>query len=141
MISVAAPSMTPSVAPAANSIRRRVRSRLASNFEVLARRRPCKPGQASLKAKSSRAERGQGNTHPTVKPVALMEWLVRLVTPPGGVVLDPFAGSGTTGIAALREGFDFIGIERAADYCDLARQRIRDDSPLINGTAEMGAHR
>lgn len=53
-----------------------------------------------------------------------MRWLVRLVTPPGGVVLDPFLGSGTTGIAAVREGFSFIGIEREAAYLDIARARI-----------------
>lgn len=90
-------------------------------------------------AKASRSERGAGNSHPTVKPVALMEWLVRLVTPPGGLVLDPFTGSGTTGIAALREGFAFVGIEREAAYVDIARGRIRDDSPLINGAAEVAA--
>jgi len=53
-----------------------------------------------------------------------MRWLVRLVTPPGGIVLDPFMGSGTTGIAAVREGFSFIGIEREAAYLDIARARI-----------------
>lgn len=62
--------------------------------------------------------------HPTVKPVALMRWLVRLVTPPGGTVLDPFLGSGTTGIAAKLEGFDFIGIEREAEYMAIAERRI-----------------
>ncbi len=90
-------------------------------------------------AKASRAERGEGNNHPTVKPIALMQWLVRLVTPPGGTVLDPFTGSGTTGIAALREGFSFIGIEREADYCAIARQRIRDDAPLMNTVSEVAA--
>ena len=64
------------------------------------------------------------NNHPTVKPVALMRWLVRLVTPPGGIVLDPFAGSGTTGIACVREGFRFLGIERDASYAKIARARI-----------------
>ncbi len=64
------------------------------------------------------------NPHPTVKPIALMRWLVRLVTPPGGTVLDPFLGSGTTGCAAALEGFDFIGIEREAEYVELARARI-----------------
>ena len=65
------------------------------------------------------------NNHPTVKPVALMRWLVRLVTPPGGaLVLDPFAGSGTTGIACALEGFDFTGIEREAEYVEIARKRI-----------------
>lgn len=64
------------------------------------------------------------NHHPTVKPTALMRWLVRLVTPPGGTVLDPFMGSGSTGKAAALEGFDFIGIELDADYLEIARRRI-----------------
>jgi DNA modification methylase len=65
------------------------------------------------------------NSHPTVKPIALMRWLVRLVTPPGGVCLDPFAGSGTTGIAARLEGMQFIGIEREEEYVRIAEARIR----------------
>jgi DNA modification methylase len=60
----------------------------------------------------------------TVKPIALMRWLVRLITPPGGVCLDPFTGSGTTGCAAALEGFDFIGFEREAEYVEIARARI-----------------
>lgn len=64
------------------------------------------------------------NIHPTVKPTDLMAYLCRLVTPPGGVVLDPFAGSGSTGKAAIREGFQFIGIEREAEYLAIARARI-----------------
>jgi hypothetical protein len=64
------------------------------------------------------------NPHPTVKPVDVMRWLVRLVTPPGGLVLDPFAGSGTTGIAAVLEGFDFVGVERDPDYLPIARARV-----------------
>ena len=64
------------------------------------------------------------NNHPTVKPIDLMRWLVRLVTPPGGLVLDPFVGSGTTGCAAILEGFDFIGIERDAEYVKIAQARI-----------------
>lgn len=75
-------------------------------------------------AKASRAERGENNSHPTPKPVDLMQWLVRLVTPPGGTVLDPFMGSGTTGIASVLEGFSFVGIERDAEYCSIARARI-----------------
>jgi hypothetical protein len=67
--------------------------------------------------------------HPTVKPVALMRWLVRLVTPAGGTVLDPFAGSGATVEAALLEGFDVIGIEREADYLPLIMQRIHRATP------------
>jgi DNA modification methylase len=65
-----------------------------------------------------------GSKHPTVKPVDLMQWLCRLVTPPGGVILDPFAGSGTTGEAAFREGFKCILIEREADYCVDIRERM-----------------
>jgi site-specific DNA-methyltransferase (adenine-specific) len=65
-----------------------------------------------------------GNHHPTVKPTALMRYLCRLVTPPGGLVLDPFTGSGSTGKAAVCEGFDFVGIEREAEYVEIARARI-----------------
>ena len=68
--------------------------------------------------------RPRGNHHPTVKPTALMRYLCRLVTPPGGVVLDPFTGSGSTGKAAVLEGFDFVGIEREAEYVEIARARI-----------------
>ena len=75
-------------------------------------------------AKASKKERGEGNNHPTVKPVALMRYLCRLVTPPGGLVLDPFMGSGTTGLAATEEGFQFFGIEREAAYVDIARRRM-----------------
>ncbi|HET7437504.1 MAG TPA: site-specific DNA-methyltransferase [Thermoanaerobaculia bacterium] len=62
--------------------------------------------------------------HPTVKPIALMRHLVRLITPPGGIVLDPFTGSGTTGIAAALEEANFVGIERDADYLAIAKARI-----------------
>jgi site-specific DNA-methyltransferase (adenine-specific) len=64
------------------------------------------------------------NHHPTVKPTALMQYLCRLVTPPGGTVLDPFMGSGSTGKAAMLEGFDFIGIERDPEYVKIAEARI-----------------
>jgi site-specific DNA-methyltransferase (adenine-specific) len=75
-------------------------------------------------AKASRDDRSDGNTHPTVKPTDLMRYLCRLVTPPGGVVLDPFMGSGSTGKAAMLEGLGFIGIEREAAYHAIAEQRI-----------------
>ncbi len=75
-------------------------------------------------AKTSKRDRGDGNNHPTVKPTDLMRYLCRLVTPPGGVVLDPFMGSGSTGKAAVAEGFCFIGIEREAEYLEIARRRI-----------------
>ena len=75
-------------------------------------------------AKASKKERGEGNTHPTVKPINLMRYLCRLITPPNGLVMDPYCGSGSTGIAALNEGFNFMGIEIDADYCELANKRI-----------------
>ena len=87
-------------------------------------------------AKASRSDRGDGNNHPTVKPTDLMRYLCRLVTPPGGTVLDPFMGSGSTGKAAALEGFHFLGIEREAQYLDIARARIRavvDAAPLFAG--------
>jgi site-specific DNA-methyltransferase (adenine-specific) len=64
------------------------------------------------------------NIHPTVKPTNLMTYLIRLVTPPNGIVLDPFMGSGSTGKAAIREGFNFVGIEREEEYMEIAQQRI-----------------
>jgi site-specific DNA-methyltransferase (adenine-specific) len=70
------------------------------------------------------AERG-GNHHPTVKPTDLMAYLCRLVTPPGGTVLDHFMGSGSTGKAAMREGFRFIGIDMTPEYVEIARARIQ----------------
>jgi len=66
-----------------------------------------------------------GNTNPCVKPTSLMQYLVRLVTPKGGTVLDPFMGSGSTGKACVLEGFDFIGIELDAEYCKIAEARIK----------------
>lgn len=64
------------------------------------------------------------NNHPTVKAVALMEWLVKLITPEGGIVLDPFCGSGSTGIAAVKLGYQFVGMELDPEYCKIARDRI-----------------
>lgn len=75
-------------------------------------------------AKASRKDRGEGNNHPCVKPTELMSYLFRLITPPGGTVLDPFMGSGSTGKAVAMEGFSFIGIEREEDYVKIARRRI-----------------
>jgi site-specific DNA-methyltransferase (adenine-specific) len=65
------------------------------------------------------------NHHPTVKPTALMQYLVKLITPPGGTVLDPFTGSGSTGKAAILEGFDFIGIELTEDYWPIIEGRLK----------------
>lgn len=77
-------------------------------------------------AKASKKDRDADNNHPTVKPTDLMRYLCRLVTPPNGVVLDPFMGSGSTGKAAKIEGFDFIGIEREAEYIEIAEARIEN---------------
>jgi DNA modification methylase len=66
----------------------------------------------------------RANVHPTVKPIDLMRYLCRLITPPNGTVLDPFMGSGSTGCAAALEGFDFVGIEREAEYFEIAQRRI-----------------
>ena len=84
----------------------------------------------------------RANHHPTVKPLALMRYLVRMVTPPGGVVLDPFMGSGSTGCAAVREGFDFVGIDLTPEYVAIAQKRIdwhAVTSPLDN-VATMELH-
>ncbi len=72
----------------------------------------------------TRRERGEFNHHPTPKPIDLMAYLIRLFVPPSGLVLDPFCGSGSTGIAALDQGRRFVGIDVSADYIDIARRRI-----------------
>ena len=64
------------------------------------------------------------NFHPTIKPIKLMEYLIKLVTPPNGTVLDPFMGSGSTGVACKNLGFDFIGIELNEEYLEIAKKRI-----------------
>jgi len=75
-------------------------------------------------AKSSKTDRGEGNSHPTVKPIRLMSYLIKLITPLDGVVLDPFMGSGSTGVAAIREGFNFIGIEKEENFFEISQKRI-----------------
>ena len=85
--------------------------------------------------KVSKTERNNSalqNTHPTVKPIELMKYLCRLVTPKGGTVLDPFMGSGSTGMAAKDEGFDFIGIEKEREYYEIAEARIKKTAPLMD---------
>lgn len=84
-------------------------------------------------AKASKADRGPDNRHPTVKPLALMRWLARLIACPGGLVLDPFAGSGTTGVAARAEGRRCLLIERDPDYCDIIRRRLAEPAGLFTG--------
>jgi len=81
-------------------------------------------------AKASKRERNKGaesNNHPTVKPIKLMEYLIKLITPPKGAVLDPFMGSGSTGVAAKKLGFKFVGIEIDKDYFKIAKARIYND--------------
>lgn len=75
-------------------------------------------------AKASKSDRGEGNTHPTVKPTELMRYLCRLITPAGGLILDPFCGSGSTGKAAMLEGFRFVGVDLGVEYLTIAERRI-----------------
>ena len=75
-------------------------------------------------AKASKKERGEGNVHPTVKPQALMQYLIRLVTTEGAVVLDPFLGSGSTAVAAMATGRHYLGYEILPEYFDIARARL-----------------
>jgi site-specific DNA-methyltransferase (adenine-specific) len=83
----------------------------------------------------NRTNNAKLNHHPTVKPVTLMQYLVRLVTPPNGIVLDPFMGSGSTGKACAYEGFDFIGIDQSAEYVEIAQARI--DFAVANKADEL----
>ena len=82
------------------------------------------PGLPGSDNPRNRGGKQRFNAHPTVKPVAVMAYLTKLVTAPGGWILDPFMGSGTTGIAAFQQGFNFIGIEKEADYMAIAEARI-----------------
>lgn len=96
-------------------------------FKMRPRQRRLDSGSAArffYCAKTSKKERGLGNVHPTVKPLALMRYLCRLVTPPDGIVLDQFAGSGSTLIAAEMEGFRWMGIEKMPEYVKIAEARI-----------------
>lgn len=81
-------------------------------------------GQGPTPQQTPREHKAAANHHPTVKPIALMRWLCRLVTPPGGLILDPFNGSGSTGCAAVLEGFRYLGAEIEPEYVEIARRRI-----------------
>ncbi len=81
----------------------------------------------------------KGNTHPTLKPIALMEWLVKMITPKGGVILDLFCGSGTTGMAAIKNGFRFIGIDKEIGYVRIAHARCAYAYQLLTGTPSKRA--
>ena len=88
------------------------------------RREPVSADRFFYCAKATKKDRGEGNDHPTVKPNALMRWLVKMVCPRGGTVMDPFMGSGSTGLACIDEGMDFIGIEREQHYVEIAEKRF-----------------
>ncbi len=77
-------------------------------------------------AKASKSDKGAENSHPTVKSTKLMEYLIKLICPPGGTILDPFMGSGSTGVAAIRNGFKFIGIEQSDEYFAIAEKRLME---------------
>jgi len=81
--------------------------------------------------KANGKEKGKGNNHPTVKSLSLMKYLCCLITPPGGIVLDMFAGSGTTLVAAKQEGFNFIGIDKESEYCKIAEKRLSQVQPNL----------
>ena len=82
-------------------------------------------------AKASKKERGEGNNHPTVKPLSLIKYLITLVTPPEGVCLDPFEGSGTHALACEELGFNYIGFELDKHYCDIATKRIENHTQQL----------
>lgn len=96
----------------------------------------CDPNNITFEERRTKRSEEIGNNHPTVKPVALMEYLIKLITPPGGTVLDPFNGSGSTGMAAVGLGFNYIGIDLDSNYIDISRKRIeawlKRDEPKVN---------
>ena len=94
------------------------------NLEVAKQDPTRKEGNPGGDNPRNRGVHKRTNFHPTVKPTALMRYLCRLVTPPNGIVFDPFMGSGSTGKAAVLEGFDFVGIEKEVDYLKIAEARI-----------------
>jgi site-specific DNA-methyltransferase (adenine-specific) len=87
--------------------------------------------QNSLESKNNLAG-GNKNFHPTVKPIKLMQYLVKMITPPNGIVLDPFCGSGTTGVACKLDGFQFVGLEQDPDYAKIAEARINNYKPEVS---------
>lgn len=99
-------------------------------------REPDSAGMNSPRAGAGRTS-GAKNFHPTVKPTTLMEYLIKLVTPPGGVVLDPFTGSGSTGKAAILQGFDFIGIEMTEEYLSIIEGRLKHAEQLVAEAKEQ----
>jgi site-specific DNA-methyltransferase (adenine-specific) len=111
--------------------------------DILTGRKPASPGLVMPDGKANpyagtTGETPRGNGHPTVKPVTLLRYLSRLITPQGGTLLDPFAGSGSTLVAAHREGFDCIGMEREAEYVKIIRARTADVQDRVGLFADDG---
>jgi DNA modification methylase len=96
-----------------------------------------KPENIGSNTPQNRSTEARKNFHPTVKPTTLMEYLIKLVTPPGGVVLDPFTGSGSTGKAAILQGFDFIGIEMTEEYLPIIEGRLKHAEQLVAEAKEQ----
>ena len=84
----------------------------------------CDPNNIGFQERRTQRSEEVGNNHPTVKPVELMKYLIKLVTPKGGIVLDPFNGSGSTGMAAVELGHEYIGCELDPNYVEIAKKRI-----------------
>jgi len=103
-------------------------------FTQLKKRSDARPNSPDLSGKfpDHDGRERAGNHHPTVKPIKLMRYLTRLITPSNGIVLDPFMGSGTTGVASLKEGFGFIGIEKEAEYFEICKARITQTKKLLD---------
>jgi DNA modification methylase len=98
-----------------------------------------KHGDTLRKIENAVEAKTAGNHHPCVKPLSLMRWLTKLVTPPNGLILDPFCGSGSTGCAAALEGFRFVGIEQDAEYCAIAEKRIAHWSKQVQPELNLSA--
>ncbi|HEY3428623.1 MAG TPA: site-specific DNA-methyltransferase, partial [Acidimicrobiia bacterium] len=96
-------------------------------------------GQGPTAQQTPRTHSPAANHHPTVKPLSLMRWLCRLITPPNGLILDPFTGSGTTGCAAVQEGFQFVGIEKELEYVQIAEKRIAHWAKVAAEANEQGS--
>jgi DNA modification methylase len=102
-------------------------------LDGFAEKRPDERSETGMGTFTEKGVAKQSNHHPTVKPTDLMRYLVKLVTPPNGTVLDPFMGSGSTGKAAVLERFSFIGIDQSADYLEIAAARIKHAEQQIEG--------
>jgi site-specific DNA-methyltransferase (adenine-specific) len=89
------------------------------------------PELASADMPQNRSGNAKANHHPTVKPIALMEYLIKMVTPKGGIVLDPFAGSGSTLVAAKQNGYGYIGIEMTPEYIPIIEARLNSISDKL----------